>query len=159
MEYYWNIHSINFECILNESLIFLVSIDILSLDMLFFACVYWWNMVFILCKYLCRNSGDWCKIISIYFEYILTTSVYLFVLFSCKRRRYWGLLLCDQEWNNRMKLFAAVNYGLGMDSVCLEFTILLPCDAPEWSGMWFAYCRRVRTWSSRSTHGLFLPWC
>ena len=31
MEYYWNIHSINLECILNESLIFLVSIDILSL--------------------------------------------------------------------------------------------------------------------------------
>jgi len=48
-------------------------------------------------------------------------------------------------------------YGSGMDSVCLEFTIQLPCDAPEWSGLWFAYCRRVRTWSSCSAHGLFLP--
>ena len=40
-----------------------------------------------------------------------------------------GLLLCGQKRNNRMKLFAAVNYGSGMDSVCLEFTIQLPWDA------------------------------
>ena len=58
MEYYWNINSINIELILNKLLIFLVYIGILSLFMLFFVCGYWWKIVFILCKYLCRNSGD-----------------------------------------------------------------------------------------------------